>query len=257
MNEFLETALLAAQRADEIALKYFQGGVAVEIKSDQSPVTIADKESERIIIETVCKRHPDHAFLGEETGHSATSSDYVWIIDPIDGTKNFIRQIPLFGTQIALLHKRDLIAGVSSMPAMHELLYADTGPAFLNGRQVRVSDVSEISKAALSFAGLNRLPGHIKPERMFKLFNSVDRVRGFGDCYPFHLLASGRLEAVVQSSIHIWDIAALVRIIESAGGKCTDFSGGAIGIESVNLLATNGKIHDELLNYLDPIVATK
>ncbi len=252
MNEFLKIALLAAQRADEIAMKYFREGVAVEIKSDHTPVTVADREVEQVIIATIKRDFPEHGFLGEETGQSSNSSDYVWIIDPIDGTKNFIRNIPLFGTQIALMHKQRIIVGVSSMPAMGELLYAADDAAFLNGKPVRVSDMAEFSQASISFAGLNRMPNDIKPDRMFELFESVNRVRGFGDCYPFHLLATGRLEAVVQSYIHIWDIAALVAMIEAAGGKCTDFSGQPIGISSIDLLASNGKIHDKLLDFLNP-----
>ncbi len=251
MSDFLKTALLAAQRADEIAMKYFRDGVSVETKSDQTPVTVADREVERVIIETIKRDFPDHGFLGEETGKSSNSSDYVWIIDPIDGTKNFIRNIPLFGTQIALMHRQTLIVGVSSMPAMGELLYAADNAAFLNGKPVRVSEIDEFSKAAISFAGLNRFPDQIKPERMFELFKSINRVRGFGDCYPFHLLATGRIEAVVQSHIHIWDIAALVVIIEAAGGKCTDFSGRRIGFNSTNLLASNGKLHDKLLDFIN------
>ena len=250
MNEFLKTALLAAQRADEIAIKYFRDGVSVEIKSDQTPVTVADREEERVIIETIKRDFPDHGFLGEETGKSSNSSDYVWIIDPIDGTKNFIRNIPLFGTQIALMHKQKLIVGVSSMPAMGELLYAADNAAFLNGKPVRVSDVSELARSAMSFAGLNRWPEQIPQAELLNLFGSIDRVRAFGDCYPFHLVATGRLEAVVQSKIHIWDIAALVAIIEAAGGRCTDFAGNRIRIDSTNLLASNGRIHDQILDYL-------
>lgn len=249
MSEFLKTALRAAQNADAITMKYYREGAAVEIKADRTPVTIADKEAERVIIATIKESHPDHGFLGEESGASSNSSEYLWIIDPIDGTKNFIRNIPLFGTQIALMHRGRLVVGVSSMPAMNELLYADENNAWLNGSSISVSSESDLSRASVSFAGLNRLPANIKPESMFRLFNSLDRIRAFGDCYPFHLVATGRVEAVVQSMIHIWDIAALVRIIESAGGKCTDFAGRPIGVESTDLLASNGKIHDTLLNF--------
>lgn len=252
MNEFLKAALLAAQRADEISMKHFRKDVAVDIKPDQSPVTIADREAEKAIIAAIRNEFPDHGFLGEETGKSSNSSDYIWIIDPIDGTKNFIRNIPLFGTQIGLMHKDKLIVGISSMPAMGELLYAADGKAFLNGDPVGVSDISELAQSAISFAGLNRWPKQISTAELFRLFGSIDRVRAFGDCYPFHLVATGRLEAVVQSMIHIWDIAALVAIIEAAGGKCTDFTGKPIGIESTNLLATNGKIHDQILDYFNP-----
>ena len=250
MSEFLKTALHAAQNADAVTMKYFREGAKVMIKADQTPVTVADQEAERVIIATIKASYPDHGFLGEESGASKNSSEYLWIIDPIDGTKNFIRNIPLFGTQIALMQNGKLIAGVSSMPAMNELLYADEDAAYLNGKQVLVSNEGALSKAAISFAGLNRMPENIKPSNMFHLFRTIDRIRAFGDCYPFHLLATGRLEAVVQSFIHIWDIAALVRVVESAGGRCTDFSGGAITVDSRDLLATNGKIHDELLEFL-------
>ena len=252
MPEYLTAALAAAQDADAITMRYFREGAAVQIKADHTPVTIADKESEQAIIATLGAAFPDHGFLGEESGATNHKREYLWIIDPIDGTKNFIRGIPLWGTQIALMQEGRLIVGVSSMPALNELLYADEKSAFLNGQRIRVSDLAEISKSSVSFAGLNRMPEYINPDSMFKLFRSFDRIRAYGDCYPFHLLASGRLDAVVQSFIHIWDIAAVVRVIESAGGRCTDFSGRPIGIDSTDLLATNGKLHDQLLEFVKP-----
>jgi histidinol-phosphatase len=252
MNEFLTAAIFAAQKADAITMKYYRDGAAVQIKPDQTPVTVADQEAEKAIIAAIASAFPDHGFLGEESGATHDERDYLWIIDPIDGTKNFIRGIPIWGTQIALMHRGKLIVGVSSMPALDELLYADEKAAFLNGKPIRVSDLADISRSSVSFAGLNRMPAYVMPESLFQLFRTFDRIRAYGDCYPFHLLASGRLEAVIQSFIHIWDIAAIVRIIESAGGRCTDFAGKPIGIASTDLLATNSKLHEELLNFVRP-----
>ena len=246
-SDFLQTAIDAAQAAEPVIMKYYGPPVAHELKGDGSPVTAADKAAEEIIRKTISTRFPGHAFLGEEYGASG-SSDHVWIIDPIDGTKNFMTGIPIFGTQIALMKNGDLILGVSNCPALGELVYGEKGVgAFLNGTQVRVSEVSRVADSRMSFGGQNYFQRIGREEGMLRLIHGSRRVRGFGDCWAYHLIASGRFEANVESSIRIWDIAAAAAIVEAAGGRATDISGGPVTRDIRTFIASNGRIHDEIL----------
>lgn len=249
-TRYLDIAIEAAKKAGELVMPYYLHGVASELKADQTPVTIADREAERIIIETIQKEFPDHRFLGEESGERVGSSELIWIIDPIDGTKNFIRRIPLFGIQIGLMQGSSLIAGVSNMPAIGELLSADRDGAYLVGERVAVSKISDLNQATISFAGLSRLFKSPAKDQVLELIDKTARVRAFGDCHAYHLVAAGRAEAVIEPAIKIWDIAALTAIIECAGGKCTDFDGGPIGLNTTMIVASNGLIHDQILEYL-------
>ncbi len=250
MKSLRDAALEAAAAAEPEIMRLYREGTAVELKADESPVTIADRGAERAIRAVITSRFPDHGFVGEEEGISKEHAEYLWIIDPIDGTRNFIRGIPLFGTQIGLLHAGKLILGVSNMPAISELMLGYDATATLNGATTQVSSINKLSEATISFAGLNRREGQLKTENLLALINATLRVRAFGDCYAFHLVASGRIEAVVQPYINIWDIAALTAIIEAAGGRCTDFAGKPIGLGSRCILASNGHMHDEILRRL-------
>ena len=154
-SKFLTVALEAASKAETVIMDYYSGGIASELKADGTPVTVADTEAERVIIETITNEFPGHGFLGEESGDTHSASPYVWIIDPIDGTKNYIRHIPLFATQIALMRENEIILGISNAPAMTELLHAEKGcGAFLNNRRVNVTDVSRFDEAMICHGGL-------------------------------------------------------------------------------------------------------
>ena len=250
-NPFLTVALEAAKNAEEVITSYYNGdAMNVQLKADETPVTRADTEAERVIRETIKAAFPEHGFLGEEYGIEKGTSPYLWIIDPIDGTKNYIRRIPLFATQIALMHDERLILGVSNAPLLNELLYAaaDSG-AFLNGEPITVSHVVNPSDAMICHGGLKwftpkgALPG------MCKLVNDTARSRGFGDFYMYHLLASARADVVVEAAISIWDIAALSVIVQEAGGQVTDLQGRAITKDTTSMVATNGHLHDAVLGY--------
>lgn len=155
-NTFLEVALEAAQAAEKILLKYINTTITVELKSDQSPVTVADKEAEAVIISTIQNAFPDHGFLGEETGLTRERAEYVWVIDPIDGTKNYIRGVPIFGSLIALMKNGEVILGVSNVPLMKELFYAEKGKgAYKNGIPVTVSTRPTLKESYVSHGGIN------------------------------------------------------------------------------------------------------
>ncbi len=249
-SQFLKVALEAAQKAEEVILRYYSDSINPELKADGTPVTIADTTAEKVIIETIQRRFPDHGFLGEESGIAHSQSGYQWIIDPIDGTKNYIRNIPLFATQIALMKNDELILGVSNSPVLKEVLYAERGEgAFLNDRQIHVSSVSEISEAMVCHGGLRWFSEKGILSNLCDLIDHSYRSRGFGDFYMYHLLASGRADIVIESDIKIWDIAALTVILEEAGGRATDLQGKRVGKDTVSMIATNNVLHDSVFKY--------
>src|SRR5512138_2983859 len=157
-SPFLSTALEAARAAAEVIRRYYRQNAAVTIKADKSPVTEADVESERVIRSTISQLFPAHGFYGEETGQSAIDAEYLWLVDPIDGTKAFVREYPFFSTQIALMHRGRLIVGVSSAPVYGELAYAEAGAgAWLGERRIKVSDIATIEGCAISTGNLKTL----------------------------------------------------------------------------------------------------
>ena len=253
MNQFLTVALEAAKNAEDIITAYYTGDtMEVELKDDETPVTLADRGAEKAIRETIKQAFPNHGFLGEEYGIEEGDSPYVWIIDPIDATKNYIRKIPIFGTQIALMKGEELILGVSNAPLLNELLYAEAGNgAFLNGKPITVSSVTQLEDAMVCHGGLNWFVEKGTFPGIYNLITDAARTRGFGDFYMYHLVASGRADAAVEAAISIWDIAAITVIMREAGGKVTDIHGQPITKDTVSLIATNGVLHDAVLNYFN------
>ena len=249
-SQFLTVALEAAKNAEEVITAYYSDDIKVELKDDETPVTLADRGAEKVIRDTISRAFPDHGFLGEEFGTQEGTSPYMWIIDPIDATKNYIRKIPIFGTQIALMKDDELILGVSNAPLLNELLYAEAGGgAFLNGEPIQVSDVSQPKDAMICHGGLNWFTEKGTFPGIYNLINNTARSRGFGDFYMYHLVASARADAVVEAAISIWDIAAITVIVREAGGKVTDIQGQPVTKETASLVATNGVLHSTVLNY--------
>ncbi len=245
---FLSTALEAADAAAAVVRRYYQSNLAVTIKADKSPVTEADVEAERVIRGIIAERFPDHGFFGEETGSSGIDAEYLWLVDPIDGTKAFVREYPMFSTQIALMHRGRLVVGVSSAPAYGELAYGEIGAgAWLGERPIRVSELDSIEASALSTGNLKTLATGPRWPAFGRLVGRLDRIRGYGDFLHYHLLASGRIDAVVESDVNILDIAACAVIVEAAGGRFTDLDGQPLSLTSTSVLATNGHLHAALL----------
>ena len=253
ISEFLTVAIDAAKNAEDIITKYYnESFLKVELKSDETPVTRADTEAEKAIRETIKNAFSDHGFLGEEFGSEVGTSPYTWIIDPIDATKNYIRKIPIFGTQIALMRDNDLVLGISNAPLLNELLYAEKGKgAFLNGEPIQVSNVSQPSDAMICHGGLKWFVEKETFSGIYNLINDTARSRGFGDFYMYHLVASGRADVVVEAAISIWDIAAITVIVREAGGTVTDIQGEDISRQTDSLIATNGFLHNTILDYFN------
>jgi histidinol-phosphatase len=247
-SPFLSTALEAANAAAEVIRRYYQRNLEVVMKADKSPVTQADIETEKVIREIIGRRFPDHGFYGEETGQSALDAEYLWLVDPIDGTKAFVREYPFFSTQIALMHRGRLIVGVSSAPVYGEIAYAQIGVgAWLNDRPIQASTIDTIEAAALSAGNLRTLAAGPQWARYGQLVARVNRIRGYGDFLHYHLLAAGKIDAVVESDVNILDIAALAVVVEAAGGKFTDLSGQPLNLQTTTVLATNAALHAPVL----------
>jgi histidinol-phosphatase len=250
-SPFLATALEAARAAAEVVRRYYQSNLAVTTKADKTPVTDADVETERVIRGILESRFPEHGFYGEETGQSALDAEYLWLVDPIDGTKAFVREYPMFSTQIALMHRGRLVVGVSSAPVYGELAYAEAGVgAWLGTQRIRVSDVATVEEAALSTGNLKTLATGPGWDAFGALVGRVNRIRGYGDFLHYHLLASGRIEAVIESDVNILDIAACAVIVEAAGGRFTDLDGRPLTLATRSVLASNGRLHAPLLDAL-------
>ena len=243
-SDFLQTALEAARAAADVVRHYYQRNVTVTIKADKTPVTAADVETEKTIRAILAAKYPAHGFHGEETGTSALDAEYVWFVDPIDGTKAFVREYPMFSTQIALAHRGRLIVGVSSAPVYGELAYGEIGVgAWLNDEPVRVSTIATIEEAALSTGNLKTLATGPRWPAFGQLVGRLNRIRGYGDFLHYHLLASGRIDAVIESDVNILDVAACAVIVEAAGGHFTDLDGRPLSPASTSVLATNGRLH--------------
>jgi histidinol-phosphatase len=244
----LQAALDAAASAAEIARSLYQSNLAVRIKADKSPVTEADVRCELAIRTILEARFPNYGFYGEETGRHAQDAESLWLVDPIDGTKAFVREYPFFSTQIALMREGEIVLGVSSAPVYGELAYAERGQgAYLNGKRVKVSDITALEAAALSAGNIKSLALGKQWGRYGALVAQVGRMRGYGDFLHYHLLAAGKIEVVIESDVNILDIAPLVAIVREAGGQFTELAGGPITLASTTVLATNGHLHAGIL----------
>lgn len=249
MSDFLKVALDAAKAAEEIILYYYKQNIRVELKEDQSPVTAADRESEKMIIGIVKRAFPDHRVLGEESGDNHIKSEYTWILDPIDGTRNYLKKIPVFGTEIALMKGDEIILGVSNAPMLKETMHAEKGQgAFFNGEQVKVSEVEVLDNAYLTYGNLRFFEGDEMSD-LLMLISRIKNDKGYGDFWGYHMVAQGKVDVMVESRLKIWDIAAMKVIVEEAGGKMTDIKGEKINLGTTSCIATNKKLHELVVEH--------
>ncbi|MGH8217736.1 MAG: inositol monophosphatase family protein [Steroidobacteraceae bacterium] len=242
----LRAALDAAQAAGDILRSLYRRDVRVTTKADRSPVTEADVRAEEAIRRVLSERFPAHGFYGEETGQHDLGAESVWLVDPLDGTKSFIRDCPFFSTQIALMRGGRLVLGVSSAPAYGELAWAEEGcGAYLDGEPIRVSETAALDAAIVSTGNLKTLARSADGWRRFgDLIGRVSRIRGYGDFVHYHLLARGSLDLVIESDVNILDVAALTVIVREAGGIFTDLGGAPVGLATTSVLASNAVLHE-------------
>jgi len=249
LDDYLAFAIKTAIDAGRIALAHYQTGVAVELKADRSPVTLADRGAEQAIRQAIADRFPDHSVVGEEYGADDRSSSFRWVVDPIDGTKSFVRGVPLFGTLIGLEIDGRVEVGVCHLPALGETVAAATGLGCTwNGRTARVSETRTLEEATVLFSD-SRMLGERLGDRRQAFERATGLLRTWGDCYGYCLVATGRADVMIDPAMNPWDCAALVPILREAGGRFTDWT-GAERIDGGDAVGTNGGLHEAVLDLL-------
>jgi histidinol-phosphatase len=252
MHPDLAFAHELADLADAITLeRYLADDLVVETKPDLSPVTEADRAVERVLRKRIGEERPGHSVVGEEFGADEPGSAR-WILDPIDGTKNYLRGVPVWATLIALERDGAVVVGVVSAPSLHRRWWAARGEgSFVNGRRLRVSRVADLSDAVLSYASLGSWEQHGLGEQFLTLARACWRTRGFGDFWSHMLVAEGAADLAVEPEVELWDLAAPQVIVEEAGGRFTDL-GGTSTPAGGSVVSTNGLLHDRVLATLRP-----
>ncbi len=248
----LALALDLADLADGITVPRFRAvDLQVSTKPDLTPVSEADQAVERVLRARIAEM-TGHAFVGEEFGIDEVDGEYRWIVDPIDGTKNYVRGVPIWATLIGLEHAGHMVVGVVSAPALHTRWWAGRGlGAFRNGESIHASSVATLADAQVSFAwdgSDNFEPGGIGP-RLLALSQRCWRTRGLGDFWQHMLVAEGAFDIAIDPVVALWDIAALVPIIEEAGGRWSSLHGHP-DLAGESFVTTNGRVHDAVVNAL-------
>jgi histidinol-phosphatase len=246
-----DAAVEAARVAGKHALSHFDCGIECEWKPDHSPVTKADREAETILRTALLQAFPNDGFFGEEFGELPGTSGFRWIVDPIDGTRSFVRNIPIWATLIGLEYRGEQIAGVACLPAMGGVTYrALRGDgAFRDERRIHVTDVPNLDDAVMFYSSLSWFAKAGREPHFLALAKQTQRQRGFGDFYGFVLVAQGSGELMVEHGVHFWDVAGLKVIVEEAGGRFSNWA-NEVTIHSPDVIASNGKLHEVALNIL-------
>lgn len=242
----LAAAREAAAAAAEVILHYWRKGVDVELKSDDTPVTIADREAELAIRRILTAALPEAAIYGEEFGLDGERDGLLWLVDPLDGTKSFVRRTPFFSTQIALMHAGELVLGVSSAPVYGETMWAHAGGgAWFDGSRVNVAPTASMAQASISTGNVKTLTADVRWAALGQMIRDSNRIRGYGDFCHYHLLARGSLDLVIESDVNILDVAALAVIVREAGGVFTDLDGAPLTLDTRSVLAGTPALHAE------------
>jgi histidinol-phosphatase len=254
LDHALDVALRAADAAAQVIQRHYAAGCRVQLKADATPVTQADVDAEQRICEVLLGAFPEHAMFGEEEGQRG-DSEFLWLVDPIDGTKAFVRGYPMFSTQIALLHGNALVLGVSAAAEYGETMWARRGGGAFrrdaNGlvRPMRLAPLPPPAQRALSTGNLRSLTRGRGWQALGEVISRVGRIRGYGDFLHYHLLAQGSIDAVIESDVNILDIAALAVIVREAGGVFSDLDGAELGLATRSVLAASPDWHGELLDH--------
>ena len=248
LNDLLQVAIDAAYAAGRRTLAYFNTRLDVELKADNTPVTCADREAEEMIRKTILRHFPSHSILGEEGGIHTGDPGYKWIIDPIDGTKSFISGVPLYGVMIGVeLNGRPMVGAVY-MPAMDEMVAAATGQGCTwNGREAHVSTTNDLKQAVISSTSI--MTAQSRSDAFSTIASKAKVVRGWGDCYGHCLVATGRIDIMLDPRMNPWDCAPLIPILQEAGGHYTTWKGEPT-IYGPDGVSTNAALHREVLSIL-------
>jgi len=250
ISVFKEFANHLAVESARIIRPYFRKEIIVDIKSDNSPVTVADKKAEEFMRELISKEFPEHGIIGEEFGAVNPDSEYVWVLDPIDGTKSFISGALSFGTLIALLKNGNPILGIINHPILNEYLVGDNELCELNGKSIKIRNCSDISKSVLLTTDHLNISKYQNPNGFEKLIRKVQLYRNWGDCYGYYLLATGFADIMIDPIMNSWDSMALIPIIKGAGGVITDFQGND-PVKGNSIVAAGPKLHRAVIKILN------
>lgn len=252
MNYLAEFQTFLKRLADESAKvikPYFRTQISIEEKSDLSPVTIADKKAEEVLKNLIKKEFPEHGIIGEEFGQENEDAEFVWILDPIDGTKSFICGALSFGTLIALMHKNKPVVGVINHPILDEFMIGDNQQTFLNNKKVNVRNSSKLEEAVLLVTDHLNAEKYLNKEKFNSLINKVKIYRNWGDCYGYYLLSTGFADIMIDPIMSVWDKMALIPIVRGAGGIITDCNGNEPE-SGTNILAATPQLHQIVLDKL-------
>ena len=239
-----------AQKAAKIAMGYYETALDIEWKNDESPVTIADREAEKFLRSSLKQYFNQDGFLGEEYDDEPGDSGYRWIIDPIDGTRNFVRGIPIWATLLGLEYKGEMLAGITVAPALNQTYRALRGDgAFRNDIKINVSTINSLGASQLFYSSISWFVKAGMEKEFLALASATEKQRGFGDFYGFVLVAQGAGEIMIEHGVHAWDVASIIPLIEEAGGKFSDWKGNK-SIYAPDVLVTNGILHQQILDRL-------
>ena len=250
MDELKKFCKHLSDESGKIIRSYFRSGVQIETKSDESPVTIADKSAEEKMRELIMKEYPEHGILGEEFGKHNEGAEYQWILDPIDGTKSFISGTVTFGTLIALMKNGDPVLGVINQPILGEFLIGDNNTAELNDVRVQSRECSDLSKATLLTTDHLNIEEFQDLDKFETLMRKVKMYRQWGDCYGYYLVATGFADIMIDPIMSVWDSMALIPVIRGAGGEITDYHGND-PVKGSSIIATTKGIHSEVIKILN------
>lgn len=254
LSEFAQFARRLADESGQVIRRYYRSGYEVEIKDDESPVTIADRQAEEVMRSAIEKAYPAHGILGEEHGHTQPDAEYQWVLDPIDGTKSFVAGTYLFGTLIALVKEGVPILGVINNPIVNDFLLGVGGQTWLNGAPVRVSNATTVDDAFLVTTSHTDCHAYRNGPAYETLIQQSKRYRTWGDCHGYHLVATGGVEIMADPILNYWDLMAMIPIIQGAGGTITDWYGNDVLLKKgeAGAVATNGHLHEEVIAILNP-----
>ncbi|MBW2980881.1 inositol monophosphatase [Candidatus Woesearchaeota archaeon] len=245
---YKQTAIKAAKEAGKILIRYYGKPIKVYVKEENNLFSTADLEAEKKVISIIKSKYPEHSILSEECGTKKGNS-YRWLIDPLDGTHNYLHGLPLFGVSIALEKDKEVILGVIYLPCYNRLYVAEKGKgAFLNNKRIKVSNTNKLKKAMMLYDGGLRRGKKAKLKALDKLVDSVFRIRILGAaCFNLTSLANGDADIYMEHSTNPWDVAAGLLIIEEAGGKVTTLDGKKHDISEKGFVASNGKLHNNII----------
>lgn len=251
LQQLLEFGVDAARQAGEITMEYFQTILTPERKPDRTFVTAADRKAEERLRALIEAAYPDHGILGEEFGEKRSASGWTWIIDPLDGTASFIHGVPLFGVLVGLEQEGEVVLGVANFPALGDLVSAAKGMGcFWNGRRAAVSVTDDLKGALLLFTDGAGFERHGRGDAFQQLIDATGMHRSWGDCYGHILVATGRAEVMLDPEMSAWDCAALLPILQEAGGTFTDWAGRST-FRGGNAISTNGRLFGQVMRIVN------